>query len=426
MARSPILKLICCVVFILPGLMTLGGCSKKVAQKPDYNRPLRPGEWGLRKIYDPAKWPDVRQSWVGKDEQLNTSLDRSLNWFSKASSKTYYPMKSVTHMRGQLSVYAFKKLLAQSNSAVAFEKALREDFDCYTSVGYDNKGSVLFTGYYTPVFKGSRTRSDKYRFPLYKRPSDLVSDPKTGEVRGRKVGAKLVNYPSRSEIETSNMLAGTELVYVDSRLDQYIIQVNGSAKIELAEGGVMYIGFSGTNGHEYTGLGQTLIKEGVFSVEETSLPKIRAHFSSNPQKLEKYIQMNDRFVFFAEYDGANWPAGSMGFKVTTNRSLATDKEVFPRGNVVLVESDFATASSKTRKTQFMVDQDTGGAIRAAGRGDIYYGIGPIAGGKAGRQMSEGRLYYFFLKINSLRKWNTEFYKDSSNNNRKLANLPPGS
>ncbi|MDD4891754.1 MAG: 3D domain-containing protein, partial [Phycisphaerae bacterium] len=46
---------------------------------------------------------------------------------------------------------------------------------------------------------------------------------------------------------------------------------------------------------------------------------------------------------------------------------------------------------------FACDQDTGGAIRAAGRCDLYLGVGAEGGAMAGRMMQEGKLYYLFLK-----------------------------
>ena len=47
--------------------------------------------------------------------------------------------------------------------------------------------------------------------------------------------------------------------------------------------------------------------------------------------------------------------------------------------------------------RFFFDQDTGSAIRTAGRADLYIGIGPEAEELAGRTKIEGQLYYLFLK-----------------------------
>jgi membrane-bound lytic murein transglycosylase A len=45
----------------------------------------------------------------------------------------------------------------------------------------------------------------------------------------------------------------------------------------------------------------------------------------------------------------------------------------------------------------MFDQDTGGAIRTAGRADVYVGIGPQAERISGATQSAGQLYYYFLR-----------------------------
>ena len=46
---------------------------------------------------------------------------------------------------------------------------------------------------------------------------------------------------------------------------------------------------------------------------------------------------------------------------------------------------------------YALDQDTGGAIRSAGRCDIYMGVGPEAMLLAGRTRAEGKLYYLAIK-----------------------------
>ena len=111
---------------------------------------------------------------------------------------------------------------------------------------------------------------------------------------------------------------------------------------------------------------------------------------------------NESYVFFKEYDGASWPAGSLGVQVTPRRSIATDKRIYPRGGIVLVDTTVKSLTGEeTMFTQFMVDQDTGGAIRAPGRADLYMGVGPTAGIKAGNQYAEGFLYYIFLKSDAV-------------------------
>ncbi len=388
---------------IAVALLLLGACQGP--SKPNYSKKLPPGQWALRKVQDPAKWPDLAKSYRTRGSGLRTALDRSIRWFYAPSTRYFFPIGDVTHLRAHVSVYAFRELLESAEGPDAFDRAMHEQFQCYTSVGYDGEGTVLYTGYYTPVFEGSREKTDRYTFPLYKRPDDLVTDPKTGEPKGRRVDGGTEPYPTRRQIEEQNLLKGLELVYLPTRMDRYIIHVNGSAKINLQNGEVMYVGYDGKTDREYQGIGRALVEEGKIDSENLSLQTMRAYFRKHPDELQKYIYRNKSYVFFKKYDGENWPAGSLGLKVTPKRTLATDNDVFPRSGVTVAETTVPTRDGGQRPfNQIMVDQDTGGAIRAAGRADIYMGIGPDAAELAGYQFAEGRLYYFFLKHDRVLDW----------------------
>lgn len=377
-------------------LILMTGCQRARVEKPDYSRPLPPGASALRLVTGTDRMPDLSPA----ARQLSSpgfrqALARSLEWYELPSTQSLFPVAGISHVHAFTSAYAMEQI--GSGAAGDVLAQLHQEFDVYESVGWDGGGGVLFTGYYSPVFKASRTRVPGYEYPLYKKPANLIADPITGEVRGV--------HPSRAQLEDSGALAGTELVYLPTRLDSYIIQVNGSAKLEMTDGTVMYVGFAATNGHEYTSIGQELIKDGKISPDRLSLPTLRAYFQSNPGELDGYIRRNDRFVYFREYEGDTWPAGSLGFKVTPVRSLATDKSIFPRACVVLVTTDHGPSGGwALPKSQLMLDQDTGGAIRAPGRGDIYFGIGPSAEASAGRQAAEGRLYYILLKRDRVQGW----------------------
>ena len=387
-------------------LAALPACRRPVQPaEPDYARQLPPGAFGLRKITDPAKLPDLAAAAASFDSPaFKAALQKSLQWFKAESTKAFFPIGPITHDHAHASVFAMGQINERSPASLAAR--ILTEFDVWESVGWDGSGEVLYTGYYTPVFNASRTRTGPYQYPIYSRPADLVTDPATGKVIGQRGASGTLNtYPTRSQLVDSGALNGLELVYLPDALDAYIIEVNGSARLNMADGTTMYVGFAGTNGHEYTSIGKLLGQEGKIDPNRLSLTTLRSYFKQHPGELSSYVRRNDRFVFFREYDGSNWPAGSLGFQVTPNASLATDKAVFPRGCVTLVStSGFNDAGQPAPLHQFMLDQDTGGAIRAAGRGDIYYGIGPRAEWFAGRQRHEGRLYYFLLKPERLPVW----------------------
>ncbi|MFO0827319.1 MAG: MltA domain-containing protein [Phycisphaerales bacterium] len=350
--------------------------------------------------------PDLAAAYANRDRYLDESVKQSVKWFASPSSKQYFPFKNqsttdvvATHEQAAASVVAFGDALSTATSADEFRGKIEQMFDVWQSVGYDANRDVLFTGYFSPEFKGSRTRTDRFSFPLYRRPADLVTDPVTGEPKGRRMpDGSLAPWPSRAEIESSNMFAGTELVWVETALDAYIIHVNGSAKIFLPDNTYMYVGYAGKTDRPYAGLGKAMVEAGLIPKEKLSLAAIREYAKKDPAKVAELMQKNESYVFFTEYDGKSWPAGSLGVQVHEKATLATDKKIFPRGGVVMVDTVTPTFAQGPQPFQrFLLDQDTGGAIRAAGRADIYMGVGAAAELLAGGQFHDGKLYYFILK-----------------------------
>lgn len=348
---------------------------------------------------------ELEAALAGDLDSLVEALDRSLEWFENPSSREYFPMGGITHARARASVLAFRSLLLERGSGGALADRLREEFDWYASVGRDGRGTVLFTGYYSPVFRASRTRDDEYRYPLYGLPDDLAVDEATGRTLGRRVGGRIVPYPTRAEIESAGMLAGRELAWLRDAFDAFLIHVQGSAALELTDGSTLRVAYAGNNGREYTSIALELVADGKLAADELSLEEVRAHFAEHPEDLEPYLRRNDRFIFFREEQERNWPAGSLGVKVTALATLATDKSLFPPGGVVLVTTSVSVETGVSRRlTRFMLDQDTGGAIRSPGRADIYFGVGDEAERVAGGQYQEGRLYYLFLKPELVERW----------------------
>ncbi len=370
--------------------------------KPDYARPLPPGKSALRLVTDRSRLPDLLGAYVNSDAMLQEAIDESLVWFSAPSSRKSFPFEHITHRQAQASVLAMRELLDRAPPAEIFVDEFERRFDVYQSVGYDGSGTVLFTGYYSPVFRASRTPTGDFVHPLYQRPADLVTDPATGEPQGqRQADGSVAPYPTRREIETSGMLGGTELVWLEDSLAAYIIHVNGSAKLRLVGPGepeIMYVGYAGKTDRAYASLGQSMIDEGIILPSDLSMATIKREFVNDPQRVTDLMHRNDSYVFFTEYAGDHWPSGSLGVRVTPERSVATDKKIYPRGGLVLVDTTAVTFGDQRREfLQFMLDQDTGGAIKAPGRADLFMGIGSGAEILAGGQYAEGQLYYFVLK-----------------------------
>ncbi|HXE52534.1 MAG TPA: MltA domain-containing protein, partial [Tepidisphaeraceae bacterium] len=304
--------------------------------------------------------------------------------------------------RALASVRAFRQLLDQApfnTTSEAINQLIKDRFVVYQSVGAPKPGDqgytgeVLFTGYFTPTYDASLTQGGPYQYPLYKRPADLLTD-ESGERAGRKTDSGIVPYYARQDIEGGRLLAGTELVWLTSRWNAYVVTVQGSGRLRLPDGRIMEVGYAGTNGYPYTSPGRQMVKDGLIPQDQLSFETMRAYFQAHPEAMDKYLWMNQRTTFFAETHGG--PFGSLNVPVTAFASIATDKSVYPPGMVAFVDAPTSYAS-QSLSGRFMLDQDRGGAIRSAGRCDIYMGIGQGAEQMSGHQLSAGRLYYLFLR-----------------------------
>lgn len=364
---------------------------------PEYSKQLPPGELALRKITDPAELPDFTQA-CHDLTNLKAAINNSLDYLAKPSSKKYFPYMEIRHEQAEDTLKAFAKIIDSGVPCDQFNAIIRERFDVYISVGCDDKGTVLFTGYYTPIFEGSKQRSERFKYPLYKQPEDLVKNSE-GITVGRRIGGAVVPYPARDELEDSGMLNGKELVWLGDPFEVYIAHVQGSAKIRQPDGSLIGVGYAANNGHEYKGIARQMIVDGKISREQLSLSSMISHFKAHRDEVPMYTRLNPRFVFFRFENGP--PRGSINEPVTALRTIATDKSIYPRACLAFVSTTLPRPQGsgvvQKQYSGFALDQDTGGAIRAPGRCDIYMGEGDTAGKLAGQTFREGRLYYLFIK-----------------------------
>ena len=370
----------------------LAGCRSKpapVEKVKNYDAPLPPGQYALRKVTNLRLIPDFTLACTFKFG-LSESIERSLNYLAKPSSKSHFPVSGITHGRVVASLEAFLELLESGVSAQKLNSAVREKFDVYISVGCDNYGTVLFTGYYTPVFDASPTRTSKFKYPLYKMPKGLVK---------KADGSPATPMPTRSTIEITGKYAGNELVWLADQFDAYIAHVQGSARLRMPDGAEKTIGYAANNGHDYKSVRVALIKDGKIGAS-AGLPSMSEYFRVHPEMVSVYLRRNPRFVFFG-FVADGTPRGSLNEPVSAMRSIATDKKIFPRASLTFISTTLPRHLGgrivNVGYTGFACDQDAGGAIRAPGRCDVYIGEGEKAGQLAGRAKSEGKLYYLFLK-----------------------------
>jgi len=233
---------------------------------------------------------------------------------------------------------------------------------------------ALFTGYYEPELDGSRTRTARYRYPVYRMPP---------EVSGQ--------WLSREQIEESRVLEGRglEIVWVDDAVELFFLQIQGSGRIRLAEGGFVRVGYGGRNGHEYRSVGQELVRRGVYQPHQVSAQVIQSWVRRHPAAGRELLHHNPSYVFFREVDIADpdlGPLGAMNRNITPHRTIAVDPDFTPLGAPVWIEKD---GDGPIRR--LMIAQDTGGAIQGAQRADIFFGYGEEAGEAAGLIRDPGRM-----------------------------------
>lgn len=382
-------------ILLLPlmcALVLMASCRR---EKPNYDRPLAPGEVSLQEL-PVAEWPTFTITQSNRPQMVE-AIDRSLNYLGKPSAANHFPIAGVDQQSVIDGLQKFRQLVVSGATDSQINSALRRDFRVFRSVGWDRKGTVLFTGYYTPIFEARLQRDSVFRYPIHSRPKDLISGKTGKEIAMQDLGnGRTRPYPTAGELKTSGVLNGTEVAWFADPFDAYIVIVQGSARLRLGDGSIFEVGYAGTNGHEYHAIAYDLINEGQIRKEDLNLKTLREFFRTNPHLADEYINRNPRYVFFQQSDGG--PFGSLGEKVTTDISIAADKRIFPRGALTYVTTNAPDPSGRIGPyAAFRLDQDNGGAIAAPGRSDLYMGVGNLAELRAGHQYAEGFLYYLIAK-----------------------------
>jgi len=254
------------------------------------------------------------------------------------------------------------------------------------------------TGYYEPVLEGSRTQTDVYNVPVYRRPSNLFVRGKTQDSVGlpnsgpvyRKIGRrKLVPYYDRGQIEDGAIAGrGLEICWLKSQTDLLFAQIQGSARIKLADGTTLRINYDAHNGYPYTPVGRILIDRGIIPKDQMSMQKIREWMEQNPDGAKELRRQNRSYIFFREVplSDKDEAVGAQGVPLTPGRSIAVDKALHVYGTPFFIEGVLPIESeqSKTPFHRLMIAQDTGSAIVGPARADLYFGAGADAGKVSGR------------------------------------------
>ena len=276
-------------------------------------------------------------------------------------------------------------------------------FEPYLLTNPDGTTSGMVTGYYEPLLRGARSRGKPYLQPVLGVPGDLLTidlgdvlpELKNMRLRGRLQGNKVVPYFSRAEITSrETAYADRVLLWVDDAVELFFLQVQGSGRVRLPDGGMVRIGYADQNGHPYQSIGRILVERGELKLEQASMQGIQAWARANPGKLNELLDSNPSYVFFrelpakgAESDG---PPGALGVPLTAERSIAVDPRHVPLGAPVFLSTTQPNSATPLRR--LMLAQDTGGAIRGVVRADFFWGFGAEAGAQAGRMKQAGQMW----------------------------------
>ncbi len=389
------------LVLIALAVLSLFACAKPPVTRPEMA--LEPLSW----------WRSVTPQDDLGFRDIAVAARQSLEYYKKLPPETAFTI-------GPMKVAALDMTLTLQNFLLIVEKAsltdeqkvkqIKKEFDFYQSVGSNGWGKVLFTGYYEPMLSCRVNTDDVYKYPLYKKPDDIIeidltlfgNDFPRNKLAARIEGRKVLPYYSREEIDQKQALGGRnlEMLWCNDLVDIYFLQVQGSGKADLGNGDIVSILYDGQNGRQYKSLGKSLIDKGVIAKENMSMPAIREYLRLHPDEVVLLLNQNPSYVFFRMDMGPS--LGNINVPLTPGRSIATDSRLLPKGALAMIETQKPVIENSAIKgwvpfTRFVLNQDTGGAIRGPGRVDLFWGQGKEAELSAGYMQQEGKLYFLLRK-----------------------------
>jgi membrane-bound lytic murein transglycosylase A len=230
---------------------------------------------------------------------------------------------------------------------------------------------------------------------------ELYPELKDKRVRGRLDGKRVVPYWPRADIESGKApVTGKELVFVDDPLEAFFLQIQGSGRVQLAEGGIMRVGYADQNGHPFRSIARVLIERGALSSNGASMQAIKLWARQHPEELPALLDENPSYVFFREITPepaalVDGPIGTLGVPLAAARAIAIDPRSIPLGAPVFLSTTRPLSSEPLNR--LVLAQDTGGAIRGPLRVDFFWGFGEPAAREAGRMKQDGRLWVLWPK-----------------------------
>lgn len=411
--------------FSILALLLIGACARGPIKNPE--QAMRPTS-AMPSLNDDLEFASLVAALDADIKKLREAPDGSMSFGPVRIANADYAK-------------ALEFLLIEAKldpSGTRFFRAIRENFEPFEIYGRSKWGEVFMTSYYEPILEGARKPTGRFRQPLYGVPKDLIDvdlgsfiharpsltflkDIATEQrsqsrlLRGRLTAPKkgenqrVIAYPSRAEITGTDTIKGqaTELAWVDP-IDAFFLEIQGSGVVRFDDGVEFPVGYAAQNGHQYVAIGKHLL--GSIPKDKMSIQTIENHLRSVPEnEARRIMNLNPSFVFFQPLK--NRGLSFFGTEVVDGRTIATDQLYFPKGALAFLEYEKPVFSAPTdlepaswqKSSRFVLDQDTGGAIRGPDRLDLYWGRGASAKQSAGVMKNLGRLIYFVPKKDWLQK-----------------------
>jgi len=350
-------------------------------------------------------------------ESLKTAIKRNLDYLKRVDEKEifqYGPHK-FTCRQVRDSQETFLKLICENHNWDQLNRKIKKQFRIYRAAGREGNNKVLFTGYFEPILDASLLPDETFRYPIYGKPDDLIKIDlslfdqrfKNETITARIDGNRVLPYYSRHQIEIGNVLdgKGLEIAWLKDPLDVVFLHIQGSGKLRLPDGKTIRVGYLSSNGRPYRSIGKYMLDNGFLTEKEISMQSIRAYLSAylsqHPEISDEVLNCNPSYIFFHFLEAE--PLGNINVPLVPGRSLALDARIFPKGALAYISCQKPSIDNEgkingwDKFSRFVLNQDTGGAIKGAGRADLFWGCGTYAEVAAGHLKHEGDLYILIKK-----------------------------
>ena len=388
--------------------VALTGCTRKMIDKPDAippGRELADVDAGSLESVDAGSLESVDDL---DNASLILAIDRSLQFYDGAGRDQMFHIadRPVGANQVKETLLAFRAIVQSGKSLEQKKKSIAEDFYLLSAAGQTGEGDVLFTGYYEPLLEGSWVRTDKYKYPLYRPPPDILMEKiSRNETRiGRKENGRIVPYYTRREIDVEGVLQdrGLELLWVSDPVELNSLHTQGSGKIRFEDGKIVTVGYAQNNGRPFRSATMNMLAQNKIGKSDSSYRGFKLWLKGRSEKeILEILSHNERYIFFRFLDKE--PVGCLGQPLTAGRSIATDPDYFPEGALAFIrlrkpvlDNDYNVVG-RVDFSRFVLNQDKGSAIKGPGRVDLFCGFGQEARATAGSLKEKGELYFLLIK-----------------------------